>query len=556
MFGLILPFQGKGFCSTCWLLDGLMYSYALREPVFKAVFMKKINLIFLLFFALMARPLIAQDLYALDQITQIELKFFEEDWQYPLHYLHAQKKGGRNRGKALINGQVFDSVGVRFKGFSSYNRKQPKNPLNIKLDYVDKNAHYQGYETLKLSNGNLDPSWLREVLAYQIARKYMVAPQSNYAKVYVNGSYHGLFGNTENVDGNFAKRYFGTSKNKVLIKGNSPLGPFAGERSSLVFLGNDSSAYQKAYELESSYGWKSLVELTRTLKHSPEKIETLLDMDAAIWMLAFNNVLVNLDSYSDFQQNYYLVQDDNGRFHFVLWDVNLAFDGLGKTNGATIQPDYNPLAHENDDRFPLIKLVLKNPFYRKVYFAHCRTILNENFANGWYKAEAEKHRQLIAEAVRQDSNWSFDYSAFEQNFHQTYVQQKPAPFPFPGITELMEARLAFLQKHPEYRKTPPSISAVNATAAEDRPGQVAITATVKNAQKASLLHRSSPNGIFKKTSLFDDGLHGDGAAADGVFAALIPLEGYEIQYYILAENKEAIMFSPEAAEHVYYTFKK
>ncbi len=524
--------------------------------VFQNGFMKKRKLLFLLISALFIKHLDAQDLYALDHLTKIELSFAEQDWQYPLHYLHAQNEGGRNRGNAILNGQVFDSVGVRFKGFSSYRRQQAKNPLNIKLDYVAKQANYQGYENLKLSNGNLDPSWLREVLAYQMARKYMVAPQSNYAQVFVNGAYHGLFGNTENVDGKFAKRHFAADKNNVVIKGNSPLGPFAGERSSLVFLGNDSTAYKKAYELESDYGWKALVELTRILKQNPEKIETVLDMDAAIWMLAFNNVLVNLDSYSDFQQNYYLIQDDNGRFHFVLWDVNLAFDGLGKTNGATMQPNYSPLAHENEDNFPLIKLVLKNPFYRKVYFAHCRTILNENFANGWYKTEAEKHRNLIAEAVRQDTNWNFDYSAFEQNFHRTYVKQKPAPFPYPGITELMEARVDFLKKHPEYRKTAPSISGIIAGAADKNPNQVAITATIKNAQKATLMHRSSPFGIFKKTTLQDDSQHGDGAAADGVFGAFVPMEGEEIQYYIVAENKEAVQFSPEAAEHVFYTFKR
>ena len=93
-------------------------------------------------------------------------------------------------------------------------------------------------------------------------------------------------------------------------------------------------------------------------------------MDKAIWMLAFNNVLVNLDSYSDFQQNYYLIQDKNGRFNFVLWDVNLAFDGLGKPAGINMQPAYDPLAKQDDDRFPLINLVLNNPTYRKIYFAH------------------------------------------------------------------------------------------------------------------------------------------------------------------------------------------
>ncbi|MBK7338404.1 MAG: CotH kinase family protein [Saprospirales bacterium] len=44
-----------------------------------------------------------------------------------------------------------------------------------------------------------------------------------------------------------------------------------------------------------------------------------------LWMLAINNVLVNLDSYvGGFAQNYYLYRDSTGIFHPVIWDLNLA----------------------------------------------------------------------------------------------------------------------------------------------------------------------------------------------------------------------------------------
>ena len=61
--------------------------------------------------------------------------------------------------------------------------------MNIALDYVQENQDYQGFRTIKLSNVKNDPSFLREVLSYEIARKYMVASQSNHAKVYVNDAY-------------------------------------------------------------------------------------------------------------------------------------------------------------------------------------------------------------------------------------------------------------------------------------------------------------------------------------------------------------------------------
>ena len=320
--------------------------------------MNKLPLLLLFFSSSFHLGVLAQSLYTLDTITKIELYFAEEDWEYPLHYYRSLKKGNRHQGKLKLNGKTFDGIGARFKGFSSYRRSFKKNPLNIKLNHSDKSAHYQGYTTLKLSNGNLDPSWLREVLSYQIARKYMVAPQSNYAEVYVNGNYYGLFGNTEAIGISFAKQHFNITEDVVIVKGNAPAGPFSGRRSSLEYLGEDIQPYQEAYELEEEHGWDALQELTYILNRQPANIERLLNMDEAIWMLAFNNVLVNLDSYSDFQQNYYLIQDQRGQFHFVLWDLNLSFDGLGKTKGVIMQPEYDPFAKQRDPRYPLINLVL------------------------------------------------------------------------------------------------------------------------------------------------------------------------------------------------------
>lgn len=508
--------------------------------------MKKWLFLFFIFLAAYFQKITAQNLYALDSIVKVELFFVEEDWEFPLHYYRSLKKGDRHMGRAIVNGETFDSVGVRFKGFSSYRRKFKKNPMNVKLDYVQKKADYGKYETLKLSNGNLDPSWMREVLAYKIARKYMVAPKSNYAQVFVNNKYYGLFGNTENVDGKFGKRKFNAKESCVVVKGNAPGGPFSGHRSSLQYLGNDSTLYMNAYELDSEYGWTELMELTRILKNEPAKIESILNLDGAIWMLAFNNILINLDSYSDFQQNFYLIQDKNGRFHFVPWDLNLAFDGLGKPAGIIMQHDYNPLAKKEDARFPLINLVLNNSFYRKIYFAHCRTILKENFSNGWYKEEMEKYRALIDNAVQEDVNWIFPYEAFQENYLKTYHAEQPHPFPYPGIIELMEKRIDFLENHVEYKKQAPIVSEISVDFAEGDSTQLYISVDIENANSASIFYRKKVSHVFKEKPLRKEG---------GAFSTMIPADGKKLQYYILAENKDAVMFSPERASYEYHTLK-
>ena len=155
--------------------------------------MRKIGLI-LTSFSVIAN-INAQSFFDMDNISNIEIYFSQNNWNelmidnyYIEEYLLADS--------VIFNGTMKDSVGVKYKGNSTFSESNDKNPLNISIDYITSNQDYQGHETIKLSNGQKDPSFLRETLSYEIARKYMQAPRSNYAKVYINGAYHGLYTNS------------------------------------------------------------------------------------------------------------------------------------------------------------------------------------------------------------------------------------------------------------------------------------------------------------------------------------------------------------------------
>jgi hypothetical protein len=101
-------------------------------------------------------------------------------------------------------------------------------------------------------------------------------------------------------------------------------------------------------------------------------------------MLAFDNVMVNLDSYiGKFKQNYYLYQDDNGRFNPIIWDLNMSF-GVFSDNGTTnlttttAKAQMTHLLHANDAAWPLVQKLLAVPSYKRKYLAHFKTILEEN----------------------------------------------------------------------------------------------------------------------------------------------------------------------------------
>lgn len=104
---------------------------------------------------------------------------------------------------ARVNGIFYDSVGVKYKGNSSYNPTSNKNPLHIALDQF-KNQSYQGFKDIKLSNCYADPSMMREVLSYDILSNYMDCPKSNFIKVYINNAYIGIYTNTESIGKTFA----------------------------------------------------------------------------------------------------------------------------------------------------------------------------------------------------------------------------------------------------------------------------------------------------------------------------------------------------------------
>jgi len=533
-----------------------------------------------LFLFLIAFHLSAQDFYNLNTIQTIEITFAQSNWDA---LLDAEKAGDENYIMAqsvVINGEVFDSVGVKYKGNSTYQPNQVKNPFHIELDTY-KDHHYQGYKDIKLSNIAKDPSFLREVLSYQILRQYMDAPLSNYANVYVNGNLIGLYSNSEAVSKRFIKDRFG-SKNNTFVKCNPPAGagPQTRDFPNLAYLGTDSSAYYAAYELKSDEGWKDLIELCNTLNNDFANIEQILDIDKVLWMHAFNNVLVNLDSYSgQFVQNYYLYKNDHQQFVPVVWDLNESFGQFSQTgsinlNNTTAKQQMTHLLHANDAGYPLIKQLLSVPMYQRMYLAHIKTILLENFDNGAYKTTAQALQTTIDAAIQADGNKLFSYDNFLANFNSDITSGGgpggggpgggpgdggpggggPGGSATPGITTLMDGRSSYLLGLADFTQTAPTISSI--TLSNDSPilnETLIITSSVNNGSSVYLNYRNDQNSPFTKVKMLDDGAHNDNGANDGIFGAAITLNSVSTEYYIYAENNNAGIFSPTRAAHEFYT---
>ena len=515
----------------------------------------------LLFFSSMM--LFAQEgFYSTDTIRDIRITFAQSNWDEILDSLYVAGDKARMQATLFIDGIQYDSIGVRYKGYSSASVDRVKNPLNIKLNYLIDGQDHQGIDKIKLSNVIQDPSFLREVLSYEIARKYMPASESNFANVYVNDTLLGLYSNVEAVNNEFLEKHFTTADN-VLVKGNPETVDLYGENSNLSQTpGMDSLAYTSLYSMESDYGWSALYNFIDTLNNHEADIDKVLNVDQALWLHALNYTLINFDSYVGYAQNYYLYQDQAGRFNPIIWDLNMSlgsfrltdasvyFDGFSIEQAKTL----DPLSHYNEFSVfprPLLRKLFNTSRYRKMYLAHIRTIVQENISNQAYLTRAETLHQLIDESVQNDANKFYTYADFQNNLYGTVSDF----IDYPGIVDLMEGRAAYLSAYPGFQGAP---DIENVSVFPEGPvsnDMLLITAQASNASEVILFHRTRPHIVFEELLMNDEGIDGDALAGDGIFSSQFLFQGRDVDYYIYAENDSAGAFSPQRAAYEYFTIE-
>ena len=240
--------------------------------------------------------------------------------------------------KLTVDGKSYVDVGVHFRGMSSFGGVGAgyKRSLNVSVDFVHADQNLGGYRTLNLLNAHEDPSFLRTVLYYQIAREYIPAPKANFVRVVINGENWGVYVSAQQFNKEFIKEWHGTTKGARWKTPGSP-----GGKASLAYLGDDPAPYKKLYEIKSKddpAAWARLIQLCKVLNDTPpEELEAalapILDVDGALKFLALENALVNNDGYWVRSSDYSIYLDEKGRFHVIPHDANETFSSGGGPGG-------------------------------------------------------------------------------------------------------------------------------------------------------------------------------------------------------------------------------
>ena len=185
----------------------------------------------------------------------------------------------------------------------------------------------------------------------------------------------------------------------------------------LYYMGDDTTLYYNSYDMKSDHGWEALVNLIKTIETNFNNIDSILNVDRTLWAFAANQVLLNLDCYNTYYvHNYYLYQTKDSLFQMIPWDLDNSFAGaiLGNFFPWSTAYEYDPFftVSPNSQPWevrPLLDKLLSNSFYRNLYTAHLRTIINESLDTSLIRSEIYNLQQLAYNAANNDQNKLFRY---------------------------------------------------------------------------------------------------------------------------------------------------
>lgn len=406
-------------------------------------------------------------LYDDNTLRTLYLRFHDEDWYEQLGDFY--RTDVDVPADLIVDGKVYQSVGVRFRGSSSYfTVENEKKSFNIAVDANHENQRLLGYKTLNLLNGHSDASFLREVLYSRIARDYIPALRANFVKLVINGEDWGIYINSQQYNKDFLSDWFDTRSG---VRWKVP----PGRESGLVYKGDDPADYQESYQLKTNEkdapnAWEDLINLCKTLHDNTgyqleAKLSPIFDIDRALWFLALENVFIDNDGYFSRGSDYSMYQDSGGRFHLLPYDSNETFrfaGGGGPNSWETDGPMLSPVAQQYDEMRPVIKRLFAISHLRARYLSYVRTIVQDWL--DWERLEPiiTAYHSLIDDEVKSDDKKLYSYDAFATSRikEQFTGVRRGGRGGTPGFKQFVTERRDFLLYHREIDEPTPIILSV------------------------------------------------------------------------------------------------
>ena len=346
-----------------------------------------------------------------------------------------------------IDGISLENVGIKLKGNSSFGIPTDKKPFKIEFDEFIPDQFFDGLEKLVFNNNFKDPTMLREKLFYDFCKHANIpAPRANFARVYMNDEYWGLYTMVDEIDKKYLNTLFSDNDGN-LFKGD-PSGD-------LVYYGDEKENYSSHYELKTNEevdDWTGLIDLIDRINNTTDEefytsVSSKIDDEDFYNHWAVDILFSNLDSYLGSGHNYYLYHEpESDEYKFIFWDANEAFgnfsNGIPQEYLSHLSLTYLPALPK---RRPIIERALENDSMFLKYLEQVDLLIQHYFNPDFLFPIISEDSALIANAVYEDSKKQYSFEMFENNVVMNVEPMAgPMPMVIPGLKQFITERNQYL----------------------------------------------------------------------------------------------------------------
>ena len=309
------------------------------------------------------------------------------------------------RAAVEIDGQRYEPVGIRYKGFFGMlrfcfqNGRQTCAKLSwkLKFNHFDPALRLHGLKRLNFHSMNSDETQMREVLSYEVFRDAGVsAPRAAHARLELNGEPLGLFALVEDVDDRFIADRFRDRGRGVLYKE--------------IWPGNIESLWVFQESLEDAIargpvdasGMEAFSESFAAAETNEQRFQILTeqtqDEDDLFNYLAVDRLSDNWDGIVAWycvpecgNHNYFWYQDAlSGRYTLIPWDLEHTWRSPSPIRTFYQMPDWDELDRSCRRRAVFLDIPALAP--------HCDPMIQALVTLGWERY-IEASRELMRETI-------------------------------------------------------------------------------------------------------------------------------------------------------------
>ncbi len=325
------------------------------------------------------------------------------------------------KADAIIDGQQFEDIGIRKKGFlGSLDTEKPA--LKLRLNkYVKGQELPGGFKRLTLNNSRQDPSMIRTQMAYYVfERAGLPAPRTGFAQVNINGQDIQLYVNVEQIEHYVVPRVYGDDEGNLY------------EGTISDFSDDLRDSFEKKNHVKVN-DWRDLDVVSTLLELGGvwEYLGKIVDLEQFLTFWAVETLIGHFDGYAGNKNNFQIYRPQRGKFQFIPWGADQVF--------ATSDVPYDDFANPQSVMAHglLANRLYNDSYWRPRYLDRLRSLLTGVWDETALNARADilswtvaSHSRGIQKIVADhEKYWVKAFIGFRKAELLTELERHPAEWP-------------------------------------------------------------------------------------------------------------------------------